>query len=60
MVGMDESISMRLRREARELRETAVDLMEHAAVLITKSLEIDKEIEKNAKTQGRKKALTKL
>jgi hypothetical protein len=32
----------RLRREAEELRETAIDMMEHACLLISKSLEIDR------------------
>jgi hypothetical protein len=54
--GVDENVSERLRREAAELRETATDLMEHAALLITKSVEIDKLIGKSAKApQNRKK-----
>jgi hypothetical protein len=51
----DDSVSERLRREARELRETAVELMEHASLLITKSVELDKQITKNEKSQGRGK-----
>jgi hypothetical protein len=31
-----------LRREAEKLRETATDLMEHAALLIMKSVELEK------------------
>jgi hypothetical protein len=31
-----------LRREAEQLRETATDLMEHAALLISKSVEFEK------------------
>jgi hypothetical protein len=34
----------RLCREAAELRETAVDMMEHAALLIAKSVELEKKI----------------
>jgi hypothetical protein len=58
VVAMDddkESTSKRLRREAEELRETAVDLMEHAALLINKSIEVDKQIERNNKRSTRKK-----
>jgi len=58
MVGMEdnEGVSKRLRRESEELRETAVDLMEHAALLIAKSVELDQQIIKNQKaTQGRKR-----
>jgi hypothetical protein len=52
----NEDVSKKLRREAEQLRETAVALMEHATQLISKSLELDKQIERNAKsTQGRKK-----
>lgn len=53
MVRMDdnENVSKRLRREAEELRETAVDMMEHAALLISKSIELDKQIAKNAKAK---------
>jgi hypothetical protein len=48
-----ESTSEQLRREAQKLRETAIDLMEYAARLINKSIDLDNEIAKNAKkTQG--------
>jgi len=50
-----ESISDRLHREAAELRETALDLMEHASLLITKSGELHKEITKHEKAQQGKK-----
>jgi hypothetical protein len=51
-----ESTSDKLRREAEALRQTALDLMEHAALLITKSGELDKQIAKNNKArEGRKK-----
>ena len=51
-----EGVSDRLRREAEELREAAIDLMEHAALLIKKSGELDKQIAKNGKSnEGRKK-----
>jgi hypothetical protein len=36
--------------ESKKLRETALDMMEHAALLITKSIEID---EHTAKRQSR-------
>jgi hypothetical protein len=36
--------SEQLRREAEKLRETATDLMEHAALLISKSAEFEKRI----------------
>lgn len=42
----DESVSERLQRESQQLRDAAIDLMEHAALLITKSVEIDKQIVK--------------
>jgi hypothetical protein len=52
----NENISKRLRREAEELRNAANDLKEHAARLIAKSVELDKQIAKNSKaTPGRKK-----
>jgi hypothetical protein len=52
----EESKSEELRREAQKLRETAIDLMEHAALLITKSVDLDKQIAKNTKKeQGRVK-----
>jgi hypothetical protein len=37
--------------ESRKLRETAVDMMEHAALLITKSLEIDKHTAKQSQAE---------
>ncbi len=40
----DKPRSEELRREAEKLRETATDLMEHAALLITKSVELEKVI----------------
>jgi hypothetical protein len=52
----NDEVSKRLRREAEELRETAGNLMKHAALLISKSVELDKQIAKNSKAnQGRKK-----
>ena len=52
----NESASERLRRESEELRKIAADLMEHAARLIAKSVELDKRIARNEKaTQDRKK-----
>jgi hypothetical protein len=36
--------SEQLRREAEELRETAVDLMEHAALLLAKSSDLERRI----------------
>jgi hypothetical protein len=48
-----ESAAKRLRRESQELRETAIDMMEHAALLISKSVELDKLIVKGE--QPRKK-----
>jgi hypothetical protein len=50
-----ENASERLRVEAQNLRQTALDLMEQAALLISKSAELDKQIEKNKAVQGRKK-----
>jgi hypothetical protein len=38
----DKPTSEQIRREAEALRETATDLMEHAALLITKSVELEK------------------
>jgi hypothetical protein len=40
----EKSTPEQLRREAEELRETAVDLMEHAALLIAKSAELERRI----------------
>ncbi|HEY4904246.1 MAG TPA: hypothetical protein VIH89_12290 [Candidatus Sulfotelmatobacter sp.] len=40
----DKPISEQLRREAEKLREAAVDLMDHAALLITKSVELERRI----------------
>jgi len=37
--------SEQIRREAEKLRETAVDLMEHAALLINKSADLEKLIQ---------------
>ncbi len=52
----NENVSKRLRREAEELRVTAIDMMEHASLLIAKSVELDKQIARNQKaTPGRKK-----
>jgi|HubBroStandDraft_1064217.scaffolds.fasta_scaffold336918_1 hypothetical protein len=45
----DKPTSEQLRREAEKLRETATDLMEHAALLITKSVELEKVIGGRAK-----------
>ena len=36
--------SEQIRREAEKLRETAIDLMDHAALLIAKSVELEKRI----------------
>jgi hypothetical protein len=46
ILGMDddENVSKRLRREAEELRKAANELMEHAARLIAKSAELDRQI----------------
>jgi predicted HTH domain antitoxin len=40
----DKPISEQLRREAEKLREAAVDLMDHAALLLTKSVELERRI----------------
>jgi CO dehydrogenase/acetyl-CoA synthase epsilon subunit len=40
----DKSTSEQIRLEAEKLRETAVKLMEHAAILIAKSAELEKQI----------------
>lgn len=53
----NESVSKRLRREAAELRETAIDLMEHAMLLISKSIELEKQIERNAKAKEATRAI---
>jgi hypothetical protein len=47
--------SEQLRREANELCETAIDLMEHAALLISRSIELDKHIAKTKLTAAKKK-----
>lgn len=49
----NESVSKRLRRESEELRRAAVDLMEHASLLIEKSMQIDNEIAKHDKVGKR-------
>jgi hypothetical protein len=54
-VDKTESVSDRLRRDAAEHREAAIDLVEHAALLIKKSGESDKQIEKNGKFNEGKK-----
>jgi hypothetical protein len=38
----DKPSSEQLRHEAEKLRDTATDLMEHAALLIAKSIELEK------------------
>jgi hypothetical protein len=40
----DKPTSEQIRREAEKLRKTAVDLMEHAALLIEKSPDLEKRI----------------
>jgi len=40
----DKPTSEQLRLEAEKLRETAVDLMEYAALLISKSADLEKKI----------------
>jgi hypothetical protein len=45
--------SEQLRSEAEKLRETAVDLMEHAAVLIARSVDLEKRILSGAKSSKR-------
>ena len=40
----DKPTSEEIRREAEKLRETAVDLMEHAALLIEKSADLERRI----------------
>jgi predicted HTH domain antitoxin len=40
----DKPTSKKLRREAEKLRETAIDLMEHAALVIAQSVELEKRI----------------
>jgi hypothetical protein len=45
----DETASDKLRRESQELRETALDMIEHAALLIAKSVQIDKHVVKSEK-----------
>jgi hypothetical protein len=51
----DKSTSEQLRREAEKLRETAVDLMEHAALLIAQSAELEKRILARKKPKANKK-----
>lgn len=46
--------SEQIRREAEELRETAVDLMEHAALLIAKSVDLEKRILARDVPKGRR------
>ena len=41
--------SEQLRREAEKLRETATDLMEHAALVIMKAVELEQKIEQGDK-----------
>jgi hypothetical protein len=41
---LDKPTSEQIRREAEKLRETAIDLMDHAAMLITKSVQLEKRI----------------
>jgi hypothetical protein len=45
----NESASEKLRHEAQKLREMALELMEHAALLISKSNELETKIQKRAK-----------
>jgi hypothetical protein len=40
----DKPTSEQIRRVAEKLRETAVDLMKHAAILIEKSVDLEKRI----------------
>jgi hypothetical protein len=40
----DKPTSEQIRREAEKLRETAIDLMDHAVLLIGKSVELEKRI----------------
>jgi hypothetical protein len=40
----EKSTSEQLRREAEKLRETAVDLMEHASLLIERSADLERRI----------------
>jgi hypothetical protein len=44
-----ETASEQLRREAQKLRETAIELMEHATLLISKSNELETKIQKRDK-----------
>jgi hypothetical protein len=48
------SASEQLRRESQELRDVAVDLMEHAALLINKSVELDIQIAKRDRLDTKK------
>jgi hypothetical protein len=47
--------SEQLRREAEKLRETAVDLMDHAGLLIAQSVELEKRILARDKAKPGKK-----
>jgi hypothetical protein len=51
----NQTTSEQLRREAEKLRETAVDLMDHAALLITQSVELEKRILARDKAKPGKK-----
>lgn len=50
----DKATSEQLRREAEKLRETAVDLMEHAALLIAQSVELEKRIMERGNVKANK------
>jgi hypothetical protein len=52
-MALKDTPAERLLREAKELREAAIDLMEHAILLMSKSLKIDNEIaKKNQRSSG--------
>jgi hypothetical protein len=51
-MALKDTPAERLLHEAKELREAAIDLMEHAILLMSKSLEIDNEIKKNQRLSG--------
>jgi len=51
----DKPTSEQLRLEAEKLRETAIDLMNHAAILIAKSVELEKRVSERDHPNPRRK-----
>ena len=51
----DKPTSEQLRLEAEKLRETAIDLMDHAAILIAKSVELEKRVSERDHPNPRRK-----